>query len=397
MIAIYLLPVFLIGHSIIIYWFVRWLKNWHQVFQKKIIISVILIFYTYFIIDMYVSAFIPPGKVAHICKLIGNYWLGITMYAVMLIVLALIVRFILKHTPFKDAWWMHDRRVFALNGVVYIALIVVIIVGGHINAKKIYVKDYQVHIDKSGGKLFELNIVLVADLHMGHNIQSDMIEQMTEKVNLCNADIVLIAGDIFDNDYDSLSNPDELKSILKGIRSKYGTYAVYGNHDVDELIITGFTFPSSQKKVSDVRMDDFLKDCGIKLLRDDYILLEDSVYIFGRPDEERPGRDIEERLTPEEIVNILDKDKPIIVLEHEPKHLTNVAEAGVDLHLAGHTHDGQFFPMNLTDRIVFDNCCGQKEFDQLTSIVTAGVGLYGPYIRVCTQADICNIHVSFDK
>ena len=396
MIAIILLPVFLAGHGLLVHWLFKWLRSIHTVFKIKLVVGMIMAVYTYLILDMYIAVFIPHGKLEHISVLIGSYWLGITIYAVMLMAVALLIRFILLHSKFKDSWWINDKRVFIVNGILYIIAIAAIMIGGHINAKIIRTVDYEVHIDKPGGNFSELNVVLIADLHMGHNIQADMMEQMVTKVNECNPDVIVIGGDIFDNDYDALQDPEALKAALKKLKSKYGIYAVYGNHDVAETIINGFTFPSKNKKESDLRMDEFVKECNFELLRDESVLIDDSVYIFGRPDEERPGRGVEERMEIGEIMQTMDNDKPIIILEHEPKFLKEIGLAGADLHLAGHTHDGQFFPMNITDDFVFDNCFGEKEFEGMTSIVTAGVGLYGPYIRVCTEPDISNIHITFN-
>ena len=60
------------------------------------------------------------------------------------------------------------------------------------------------------------------------------------------AAVVCIAGDIFDNEYDAISKPDKLKEILKGIKSKYGVYACWGNHDLNEPILAGFTFNGTE-------------------------------------------------------------------------------------------------------------------------------------------------------
>ncbi|MFR7383656.1 MAG: metallophosphoesterase [Anaerostipes sp.] len=86
------------------------------------------------------------------------------------------------------------------------------------------------------------------------------MKQMVTKVNQQNPDLIVIAGDIFDNEYDALDDPKQLIKIFRQLKSKYGVYAVYGNHDIDEKILAGFTFGSSrEKKVSDPRMDEFVK------------------------------------------------------------------------------------------------------------------------------------------
>lgn len=36
--------------------------------------------------------------------------------------------------------------------------------------------------------------------------------------------------------------------------------------------------------------------------------------------------------------------KPILVIDHQPKEFQELADAGADLDLCGHTHNGQTFP-----------------------------------------------------
>ena len=56
------------------------------------------------------------------------------------------------------------------------------------------------------------------------------------------------------------------------------------------------------------------------------------------------------------ILSGLDKAKPIIVLEHQPKQLEELERAGADMQLCGHTHDGQMFPGNLTVKLMWEKC-----------------------------------------
>lgn len=47
-----------------------------------------------------------------------------------------------------------------------------------------------------------------------------------------------------------------------------------------------------------------------------------------------------------------------IVIDHEPKELQELADAGVDIDLCGHTHDGQMFPANLITALMWENSYG---------------------------------------
>ena len=67
-----------------------------------------------------------------------------------------------------------------------------------------------------------LKVVLLADTHFGYSIGTAQAKRIVNKINAQNPDVVCIAGDIFDNEYDAISDPDELKEILSSIQSRYG-------------------------------------------------------------------------------------------------------------------------------------------------------------------------------
>ncbi len=395
MLAIILSPVYVLLNVYFLMRLFIWLKNIHVKTKKWYIRVPILIVYIFFASAMIVGFFLPKGsdiKAAMVS--IGNYWYGVGLYTAIALIVADLARFIVIVTKRNR---LRTRKIHILAGILCLVFIISCSTYGVIHAGVIYTTNYEVSVDKKAGDIKSMNIVLVADLHMGYNIRQKQIKQMVEKVNASNPDLVVIAGDIFDNDYDSLDNPDELINILRGIVSKYGVYACYGNHDIEEKIMGGFTFrfDKSEKRQSDIRMDEFLEKANIKLLRDEYVLIDNSFYLYGRPDAVRPGRNIDVRKTPDELVEGLEQSKPIIVIDHEPRQLDELANAGVDLDLCGHTHDGQLFPLNITCRLVWENSYGYLKKGNMHNIVTSGVGLYGPFMRVGTNAEICNIKVSF--
>lgn len=91
----------------------------------------------------------------------------------------------------------------------------------------------------------------------------------------------------------------------------------------------------------------------------------------------------------------MDLSKPVFVIDHQPKELQELADAGVDLDLCGHTHDGQVWPGNLTIRLMWENACGYLKKGDMHNIVTSGVGIFGPNMRVGTIAEICSVTVKF--
>ena len=101
-------------------------------------------------------------------------------------------------------------------------------------------------------------------------------------------------------------------------------------------------------------------------------------------------------MSPQEITDTMDKSKPILVIDHQPRELSELSDAGVDLDLCGHTHDGQMFPGNFTVRFVWENACGYLKKGNMHNIVTSGVGVFGPNMRVGTKSEICPIQITFE-
>ncbi len=374
-----------------------WLKNVSLYTGKKRIRVPVIAVFLFFSTAVVVSAFLPGGAALKgVYVRAGNYWYGMCLYAWMTLMTADLIRLtvILIEKLRKKPTGLRTRRAHVIAGALCIAIMAAVTIGGTVNARIIRVKYFELPVAKLGGVFQELNLVLAADLHMGYNIGVGHIRQLVDKINAQHPDVVVLAGDVFDSDYDDLSDPEALLAQLQRIESKYGVYACYGNHDVDETLVGGFG-TGARHKESDPRMDEFLRRAGITLLMDESVLVENSVYIYGRPDLQNPGRGIQTRKTPAEITAGLDSSKPIIVLDHEPAQLGELAAAGVDVDLSGHTHDGQIFPLNIATRFYWENSCGYLNKNGMHSVVTAGAGLYGPNMRVGTVPDVCVVKLRF--
>ena len=399
MIAIYLAPVYLLVCIYILLRTLNWIRVLHVVFQNVWVCRGIGLIYLFVVFSILIAFMAPASGFRRFMKLLSNYWLGVLVYTIMTVGIAdglrLLLKYPLKNLNFPGRALLFGNVGTAVVGVVCAVIITTVSIYGMINAGNIQTTKYDISIDKKAGNLDSLNVVLIADLHLGYNIDCRHMEKMVEKINAQNPDLVVVAGDIFDNEYEALENPDRLAAILRGIQSKYGVYACYGNHDIQEKILAGFTFGGKEKKESSVKMDKFLEKAGITLLRDEYTLIDNSFYLYGRPDYERPGRGIDERKSPQEITADMDLSLPVLVIDHEPRELQELADAGVDADLCGHTHDGQLFPGNLTIKLMWENACGYLKKDNMHSIVTSGVGLFGPNMRVGTKSEICDIMIHF--
>lgn len=395
MLAFLLAPVYLLFNFYIMRWTIWWMSACTHHFKKKWVRAVFLIFYLFLCTSILTAFLLPKGKMKFWMSQLGNYWLGTFLYILLTVIIVDLIRLILKRIPRVDQKKLASRRLFVLNGTVCIVVIASLTAYGILNAHNIRTTSYDVSVSKECESLSSLNVVLVADLHLGYNIGEWHMKKMVEKINQLKPDLVCIAGDIFDNEYEAIQYPEETADALAEIQSRYGVYACYGNHDIEEKILAGFTFHKEGHKMSDPRMDEFLENAGITLLQDETVLIDNKFYLAGRADYERPGRGITARQTPEELTADLDLTKPVIVIDHEPREMDELAAAGVDLDLCGHTHDGQMFPGNLTIKLLWDNPYGYKTYGNMHQIVTSGVGVFGPYMRVGTKSEIVQVQVNF--
>ncbi|MBS7204816.1 MAG: metallophosphoesterase [Ruminococcus bicirculans] len=394
MIFLFLLPFYLGVSSYMMFRFFYWMKHCNHRFNWLRFKVPFAVVYLFMALSPVIAFLLPKSAVAIVIRRISTYWIGIMLYSLLYVVLFDLLRLIAKHTKLKNTLLFSRGSVISIGSVV-VACAVATCLYGIFNARNIKVNEYSVTVNKSCGSDKHLKAVLVADMHMGYAIGVDHITNMVKKINEQNADIVIIAGDIFDNSYDGMDDPEGIKAQLKSIKSKYGVYAVYGNHDIDEKILMGFTFDWGGKQLNSEKMTNFMKECNIKLINDESVLINDEFYLVGRRDTDKPGTEDGTRAEISELTKDLDKTKPIFVLSHEPDELQKTADAGADIDFSGHTHDGQLFPGNLTIGLFWENPCGMIKKDNMYSIVTSGVGVYGTFMRVGTDAEICSVDIDF--
>lgn len=343
-----------------------------------------------------ITAFLLRNTFLHFpLKALGNYWLGTFLYLILFLLLADGIRILLAVTRLVPRQQLQSRRLRAATGGVLLTLVLALSVYGSLHAGHLYHTEYAVAIPKDGGKNSQLTVALAADLHLGYNTSIRHIQELVDQINAMEPDLVCLAGDIFDNDYDAIPEPQRLASLLGSIRSTYGVYACYGNHDLDEPILMGFTFDGKQEQ-TDTRLLEFLDTANIRLLEDESVLIDNSFYLAGRKDYSRVRKTEDAaRLTPAQLTQGLDAEKPLLVLDHQPRELAELEEAGADLVLSGHTHDGQLWPFTLLIHSYWENPCGILRKGTMTSLVTSGAGVWGPNMRVGTRSEVVEIHLTF--
>lgn len=335
------------------------------------------------------GALLPDGPLCWFFQKWGNIFAGYVMYyfmALLVIAIIEIVVWFIRRIKKKEK---KPGRGAVIMAVLPLIITIAVNIMGVRTAHDVKVTNYS--LDKEVlGQSESVRIVLFADTHIGVNSTPKIYEDMVERINEQNADLVVIAGDLVTSSFGAMRDPEGYAAIMRGIRSRYGVYAVYGNHDVDEPLLGGFSYAGRENAHRNPAMEGWVKDCGWNLLTDDVVKIPElnSLVIAGRRDEERPGDGIMERAELDELLKDVRPEEPVLLLQHEPSDLEDLEEFGVDLSVSGHTHNGQIFPGNIITRLLTDQAYGMRNWGEATAVVTSGVGYYGPPIRVCTISEI---------
>ncbi|MBP5419899.1 MAG: metallophosphoesterase [Bacteroidales bacterium] len=325
-----------------------------------------------FFIGRAVSGFLPD-IVNRVIYVVGCTWLVVILYADILMALLLLARYIAKKC---------DRDIAPLNRgtVVALTIALALIIGvGTYNAYSTHTTHYSV-VDNSMQRGDTIRVAFVSDLHLGLAIRQDDSERLVKLINDANADICLIGGDFFDGDTRTVIDND-LAAPMSRINCKYGTYGVVGNHDY---------------MAQNAEVVAYLQQKGIVVLKDSAVDVA-GFRIIGR-DDLSIGRMGIQRANLDALTDSL----PAIVVDHQPAAIDESVKIGALLHLSGHTHAGQVFPMNFATSAIYDLDYGKKVYStadggHTVAIVTSGFGTWGPRARVGTISEIVIIDIVGSK
>ena len=196
-----------------------------------------------------------------------------------------------------------------------------------------------------------------------------------------NPDVVVITGDFVDDD----SSKEDMLAACKALgklKTTYGVYFIYGNHD--EGYFRSGTFTPRE-------LVDALTANGVRILEDETVLIDDRFYLVGRKD-----RSARNRLSMEELTKDLDASKYMLVLDHQPTDFEAEAASRVDLTLCGHTHGGHVFPAGLVGTWFGGNdlCYGKEVREDSTFIVSSGISGWALPFKTGCISEIVVIRVT---
>ena len=308
----------------------------------------------------------------------GSLWFAFMLYFFLFILLIDLSR-LLNHFFSIYPSFITDNYSSArfITFIIVVTISSVVIFAGYINTRNIKINSAEIEIPKKASKLNELNAVLVGDFHLTPVNNRGLLKSIVNKINSLNPDIVFMPGDILDDNINILRRRNIAKELSE-IKSKYGVYVSNGNHE----FINGVE-----------SADKYLTELNLNVLRDSAMLVANSFYVLGREDRSIRSFTNKERKSLKEILKEVDRNYPVILLDHTPLGLNEIAAADIELQLSGHTHHGQIFPLNLITKMIYEVSWGYLKKGNSQFYVTCGVGTWGPPVRLGSNSEIVNMKI----
>ena len=289
--------------------------------------------------------------------IVGTSWLLFTLYMAVALLVADAVHWIVP--SFHHGVW------YALG------LTLMVLVAGYVNYRNPRVEHISIETDKpvEGGRL---RLVAMSDVHLGYGTTRKDLAHYVDIVNSENPDIVVIVGDLIDNSILPVKKADMCREFER-VETRYGIYMAAGNHEY----ISG---------IDECR--NYLKTTSIHLLSDSVARPLNGVEIVCRDDRQNLRR-----AKLDSLLMASETESFKIVLDHQPNAIQESQKSNVDLHLSGHTHRGQVFPLNLLTDHIFEQSHGYRKWGDSHAYVMTGLSLWGPPFRIGTHSELLVVDI----
>lgn len=224
----------------------------------------------------------------------------------------------------------------------------------------------------------QLRIAVASDMHFGRLFGSGAIDRLRRFVVQEQADVLLMPGDIMDDNTRAFNAYNMKKNLAELCHSlPYGVYATLGNHDLY----------GHEQSISQA-----LRSAGVQLLTDEVICLDyqgQPIWLIGRFDNHKS-----QRVATTELLSQVNVDEPVIVLDHRPSDIVSHSQLPIDLQVSGHTHNGQIFPANVIVKAINRLGYGYEAIGHGHFVVSSGYGFWGIPFRLGSRSEIWLIKVS---
>lgn len=309
---------------------------------------------------------------------VGAFWLAFMLYLFIAILVIDIVRLFDHFFHFLPL--LSDTHKFKA-GIAVLALVSIVVLSGHLNAINTRVREISLSIPKQVSGERKMKIAMVSDIHLGALIGENLEKQLVRIIMNQHPDLVLLCGDIVDGDIGEVLRKN-LGRHLQEISAPLGVYAILGNHEYIGGISK--TLP-------------YLESIPITVLRDETLVLKNGVQLVGRDDRDSRRMGNLPRKPLAALMAGLDKNYPVLVLNHQPFDLDEAVKEWVDLHLSGHTHHGQLWPLNYMTKAIYELSWGYLKKGNTNFYVSSGFGTWGPPVRLGNTPEVVVFNLDFTK
>lgn len=235
----------------------------------------------------------------------------------------------------------------------------------------------------SSGKIKkDYKIILLSDIHWGSVQNPNAFINAMDKINNEDADLIILAGDITD-EKTSKKQMHEIFKLLSSLKSRYGIFYVYGNHDRQPYSKTPF--------FTNQELDFAISENKIVILQDYAIQIAEDLVIAGREDFSMNA--VEKRQDISKLLTGFNENCYTIVVDHQPKDYEAVKKAKADLLLSGHTHSGQIFPGGKIMKALGLPVYGKYSDGSFSAIVSSGLAGWGYTFRTEGKCEYCVINI----
>ncbi len=270
-------------------------------------------------------------------------------------------------------------------GILPIILATSVLLGGYVNMNTVTATNVTVYTQKAI-RQSGYTIALIADVHYGISVDKAELDRICAEISAASPSIVVLCGDIVDENT-SKQGMAEVFDSLGGIKTEFGVYYVFGNHDRQLYAWDDRTFTEKE-------LVQTIKSSGITLLSDETFSINDEFTVVGREDAAYEGENVRTPIA--ELVKDVDPTDFILALDHQPRQYKENAAAGVDLLLSGHTHGGQIFPADILFDLfdINEAVYGLTHIDETAqAFVTSGFAGWGFPFKTCAPAEYVLIDI----
>ncbi|MGE4108357.1 MAG: metallophosphoesterase [Bacteriovoracia bacterium] len=237
------------------------------------------------------------------------------------------------------------------------------------NLVEVDVPVFGLHPDLDG-----FRIVQISDVHVGPTIDRGFVERIVDIAQEAEPDLVALTGDLVDGPVVQLSHDVAPFGELEG---RYGKFFCSGNHEYfsgvlewsAELRRLGYDVLDNEHRVIDVGKAKLVVAGVRDFSAQQMISVHTSDPVAAMGDAPR--------------------DAFKLLLAHQPRSCYEAFNAGFDLQISGHTHAGQFFPLNQIIKHFHPYLQGlYKHKDKMWLYVNPGTGYWGPPVRTGVPSEI---------